>query len=36
MAEKQNIQNKYEEEVFLLEGRIKEKEETINEYTEQL
>jgi chromosome segregation ATPase len=36
LADKQNIQNKYEEEVFLLEGRVKEKEEVINELTQQV
>jgi uncharacterized coiled-coil protein SlyX len=36
LAEKQNVHNKYEEEVFLLEGRIKDKEETITELTQQI
>ena len=36
MAEKQNAENKYEEEIFLLEGRVREKEAVINELTQQI
>lgn len=36
LAEKQNIQNKYEEEVFLLEGRIREKESVISDLSQQI
>ena len=33
LEEKSKEQNRYEEEIFLLEGRVKEKEVTINELT---
>lgn len=36
LEEKSKEQNRYEEEIFLLEGRVKEKEVTINELTEQV
>jgi hypothetical protein len=36
LEEKTNEQNKYEEEIFLLEGRLKEKDSTITDLTEQL
>ena len=36
LAEKQNAENKYEEEIFLLEGRVREKESVINELTQQI
>lgn len=36
MEERQKDQDKYEEEIFLLEGKVKEKEGTINELTEQV
>jgi len=36
LAEKQNVQNKYEEEVFLLEGRIREKEASMAELSQQI
>lgn len=36
LEEKAREQNKFEEEIFLLEGRIKDKEQTINELTEQV
>jgi len=36
MAEKKNAENKYEEEIFLLEGRVREKESIITELTQQI
>lgn len=36
MAEKQNNENKYEEEIFLLEGRVREKQSIIAELTQQI
>lgn len=36
LEEKSKEQNRYEEEIFLLEGRVKEKEVTINQLTEQV
>ena len=36
LAEKQNAENKYEEEIFLLEGRVREKEAVITELSQQI
>lgn len=36
LAEKQSAENKYEEEIFLLEGRVREKEAVILELTQQI
>jgi uncharacterized coiled-coil protein SlyX len=36
LAEKQNAENKYEEEIFLLEGRVREKEAVISELSQQI
>ncbi len=36
MEQKQNTENKYEEEIFLLEGRVREKDAVITELSQQI